>query len=303
MFEWVQAININMEDLQNRIVFNKDTSQLKALDTTDSLGLSAKAEGKRILKKNRAIIAREAEKLYSGGKHSVLFIIQAMDAAKKDSTIKHVFRDVQPQVLSVSQFNEPTSQELEHDYLWRVSNSLPKRGQIGIFIRSHYEEVIVTRVHPELIMEQNLPGMNHPDNVNAEFWLKRFEQINNYEKHLSQNGYSIIKVFLHMSKEKQRQRFLRRIRRNDKHWKFEFKDIQERQYWQSYQYAYEEALKHTSTTYAPWYVVPADKKWIIRAVVSKIVSDLLKNLSLKYPDLPKEKKQQLEKADQMLKNE
>ncbi len=297
------TIEIHMKDLQNRIAFKKDKTKLKEFDTTDSLDLSTKAEGKKILKKNRVIIAEEADKLYANDKYAILFIIQAMDAAKKDSTVKHVFSDIQPQVLSFAQFNEPTSRELEHDYLWRVSKSLPKRGQIGIFNRSHYEEVIVTRVHPELIMKQNLPGMNHPDDVNEEFWLKRFEQINNYENHLSQNGYMIIKVFLHMSREKQRQRFLRRIRRSDKQWKFKFKDIEERQHWQSYQYAYEEALKHTSTPHAPWYVVPADRKWIIRATVSEIVVSHLKKLSLRYPELSKEEKQQLDKVKEMLINE
>ena len=292
-----------MNELQTRTVFKGDKTNLKAFDPTDSLNLSTKAEGKNILKQNRAFIAEEADKLYANDKHAILFIIQAMDAAKKDSTIKHVFSDIQPQVLSVTQFNEPTWRELEHDYLWRVAKSLPARGQIGIFNRSHYEEVIVTRVHPELIMQQNLPGINHPDDVNEEFWLERYEQINNFENHLNQNGYVIIKLFLHMSKEKQRQRFLRRIRRSDKQWKFKFKDIEERQHWQSYQYAYEEALKHTSTPHAPWYVIPADRKWIIRAAVSEIVVKHLKKLNLRYPELSKDDKDKLNSAQEMLQNE
>ena len=292
-----------MNDLQTRTVFKGDKTNLKAFDPTDSLNLSTKAEGKNILKQNRAFIAEEADKLYANDKHAILFIIQAMDAAKKDSTIKHVFSDIQPQVLSVTQFNEPTWRELEHDYLWRVAKSLPARGQIGIFNRSHYEEVIVTRVHPELIMQQNLPGINHPDDVNEEFWLERYEQINNFENHLNQNGYVIIKLFLHMSKEKQRQRFLRRIQRSDKQWKFKFKDIEERQHWQSYQYAYEEALKHTSTPHAPWYVIPADRKWIIRAAVSEIVVKHLKKLNLRYPELSKDDKDKLNSAQEMLQNE
>jgi PPK2 family polyphosphate:nucleotide phosphotransferase len=290
-----------MKDIVREVI-HKETNEIhfSRLDSKNNLGFASKTEGKKVLEQNRIAIEKESEKLFANKTHGLLFVIQAMDAAKKDSTIKHVFHSVQPQLISIAEFKEPTGEELKHDYLWRISKKLPERGQIGIFNRSHYEEVIVTRVHPEFIVEQKIPGITKPENVDDAFWNKRYRQINNFEKHLHENGYTIIKIFLHMSKEKQRQRFLRRINRPDKHWKFEYKDIEERRHWFKYQEAYEQALKHTSTDYAPWHIIPADRKWVIRAAVSTIVLKYLKDLKLEYPVLNEEKKQQLQKAKEML---
>lgn len=277
--------------------------KLNDCDTKDKLGYEVKSEGKKVLEKNRLIIQKEADKLFANKKHTLLVIIQAMDAAKKDSTIKHVFSGIQPQILSTGEFKEPTSTELQHDYLWRINQKLPRRGQIGIFNRSHYEEVIVTKVHPELIIKQNIPGISKADQIDEEFWKDRYNQINQFEKYLHENGFIIVKFFLHMSREKQRKRFLRRIRREDKHWKFALKDIEERQYWQEYQQAYENALQETSTDAAPWHVIPADRKWLIRAAVSQVMVKYLSDLNLKYPLLSDNEQDQLSKAKEMLEKE
>lgn len=289
--------------LEKTVIQNTAKFTLAELDTNGNLGYEVKSEGKKVLEKNRLIIQKEADKLFANKKHALLIIIQAMDAAKKDSTIKHVFSGLQPQILSAAEFKEPTSTELKHDYLWRINQKLPRRGQIGIFNRSHYEEVIVTRVHPDLILNQNIPGISKPDHINEEFWKERYNQINQFEKYLQKNGYVIVKFFLHMSREKQRKRFLRRIRREDKHWKFALKDIEERQHWQEYQQAYEKVLQETSTDMAPWHVIPADRKWVIRAAVSQVTVKYLNDLNLRYPMLSDKEQDQLKRAKKMLEKE
>ena len=227
--------------------------------------------------------------LYANNRYSLLLIFQAMDAAGKDGTIKHVMSGVNPQGCQVFSFKHPSALELDHDFLWRTTRCLPERGNIGIFNRSYYEEVLVARVHPEIIAAQKLPDLK-PD---AKFWEDRFTSINDLEKHLYRNGTRIIKFFLHLSKEEQRQRFLARIDNADKNWKFSQSDIAERAFWKEYMVAYEECLSATSTRRAPWYVVPADDKENARLIVSQIIVDTLDELKLSYPKPPPDHKKQL----------
>ena len=227
--------------------------------------------------------------LYANNRYSLLLIFQAMDAAGKDGTIKHVMSGVNPQGCQVFSFKHPSALELDHDFLWRTTRCLPERGNIGIFNRSYYEEVLVARVHPEIIAAQKLPDVK----PNAKFWEDRFTSINDLEKHLHRNGTRIIKFFLHLSKEEQRQRFLARIDNADKNWKFTQSDIAERAFWKDYMAAYEECLSATSTRRAPWYVVPADDKENARLIVSQIIVDTLDELKLSYPKPAPDHKKQL----------
>ena len=234
--------------------------------------------------------------LYANNRYSLLLIFQAMDAAGKDGTIKHVMSGVNPQGCQVFSFKHPSALELDHDFLWRTTRCLPERGNIGIFNRSYYEEVLVARVHPEIIAAQKLPDVT-PD---AKFWEDRFTSINDLEKHLYRNGTRIIKFFLHLSKEEQRQRFLARIDNEDKNWKFTQSDIAERAFWKDYMAAYEECLSATSTRRAPWYVVPADDKENARLIVSQIIVDTLDALKLTYPKPAPDHKKQLQAIRKLL---
>lgn len=243
------------------------------------------------------------EKLYADGRYSLLIIFQAMDAAGKDGTIKHVMSGINPQGCDVVSFKQPSAQELKHDYLWRNWCQMPERGRIGIFNRSYYEEVLVTKVHPEIILTQNLPHVHTLKEVNEAFFTERYRQINNMEKHWTDNGKVIIKFFLHLSKDEQKKRFLDRIDNPSKNWKFSASDLKERQHWDAYQEAFEKAISATSTTEAPWYIIPADKKWFMRASVSQIIVETLKTLNLQYPKISKEGKAQLLLAKAQLENE
>ncbi|HEY4756739.1 MAG TPA: polyphosphate kinase 2 family protein, partial [Ignavibacteriaceae bacterium] len=236
--------------------------------------------------------------LYASDKYSLLFIFQAMDAAGKDSTIKHVMSGLNPQGTQVFSFKKPSDEELDHGYLWRISKALPERGRIGIFNRSHYEEVLVVRVH-DLIKYQKLPE----EVTTNDIWQKRYEQINNFEKYLYENGTIILKFFLHVSKEEQKKRFLERIEDKSKNWKFAEADLKEREYWNDYQKCYQEAISATSKDYAPWFVIPADKKWFTRLLVSEIIVKKLESLNLKYPELGKEQLDSLENCKQQLLSE
>lgn len=220
------------------------------------------------------------EKLYAHNQYSLLLIFQAMDAAGKDSVIKHVMSGVNPQGCQVYSFKHPSSEELDHDFLWRTTRCLPERGRIGIFNRSYYEEVLIVRVHPEILKGQGIPDqfVNRDD-----FWPKRYRSITDLEKHLHRNGTKVIKFFLHVSKEEQRRRFLRRIDEPEKNWKFNKGDVLERRYWKQYMSAYEECLGQTSTEASPWYVVPADDKENTRLIVSEILVEALKDMKLSYP--------------------
>ena len=252
-----------------------------------------------ILAKNREQLAEVQNLLYADDTYSVLIIFQALDAAGKDGTIRHVMSGVNPQGCQVFSFKHPSAEELDHNFLWRYANRLPERGRIGIFNRSYYEEVLVVKVHPEIVNAQKLP----PRKSDRQFWAERYDDINAFERHLVRNGTIILKFFLHLSKEEQKRRFLERLETPEKNWKFSAGDIAERGHWKEYQRAFEDALTATSTKWAPWYVIPADRKYVTRALVSDIITSAIKKLDLRYPKVTKEKRKQLEEAGKSLKNE
>ncbi|MGQ1948543.1 polyphosphate kinase 2 family protein [Geofilum sp. OHC36d9] len=259
-------------------------------------GMSDKDDAAVELNSNIEALQQLQDKLYAHNRYSVLIIFQAMDAAGKDGTIKHVMSGVNPQGTQVYSFKTPSAEELDHDYMWRIYQRLPERGRIGIFNRSYYEEVLVVRVHPEYLLKQQLPGITSVDDVDDHFWEKRFNQINHFEKHLHDNGTIILKFFLNVSKEEQKKRFLKRIDDPARNWKFSMADVSERQHWNAYMKAYSQLLSNTSTDYAPWYVIPADKKWFMRLAVSNIIVNRLQALPLKYPDLSAQERDKLEAA-------
>jgi PPK2 family polyphosphate:nucleotide phosphotransferase len=244
-------------------------------------------------------LASRQNVLYAQNTYSVLIIFQAMDAAGKDSTIKHVMSGINPQGCQVFNFKVPSAEELDHDYLWRYSCALPECGRIGIFNRSYYEEVLVARVHPELLAKQQLPFIPKGDRL----WSQRFNEINQFEQYLTNNGVVILKFFLNISKSEQKKRFLKRIQTPEKNWKFTMSDLADRQLWDQYQFAYEEAFNHTSTDAAPWYVIPADRKWYTRLVVADIINQRLDALDLQYPTASKLHQQSLQDAQKALEAE
>jgi PPK2 family polyphosphate:nucleotide phosphotransferase len=237
--------------------------------------------------------------LYAQNTYAVLLIFQAMDAAGKDSTIKHVMSGINPQGCQVFSFKAPSVEELDHDYLWRFFKALPERGRIGIFNRSYYEEALIVRVHPEILNNQQLPS----EAKGSKIWEQRFEQMNYFEKYLVQNGIIILKFFLNVSKEEQKKRFLERIERPEKNWKFSAADVRERAFWDDYMAAYEDVFNHTSNEWAPWYIIPADHKWFTRLAVADLISDRLKSLNLHYPTVSTAHRQELLKAKEMLERE
>jgi PPK2 family polyphosphate:nucleotide phosphotransferase len=239
------------------------------------------------------------DKLYAQNSHALLIVIQAMDAAGKDGVIKHVMSGLNPQGVQVTSFKAPSAEELDHDFLWRCYKALPERGRIGIFNRSYYEEVLVVRVHPEFLKRQQLP----PDSVDKKIWARRFEEINNFEKYLVSNGIVVLKFFLNVSRKEQKKRFLERIDLPEKNWKFSTADAQERAHWNEYMEAYEDMLNSTSTKWAPWYVIPADKKWFTRFAVATVIHQTMQGLDLKYPTVDDEQKKELLKAKKILENE
>ncbi|MBD2665701.1 hypothetical protein B6N60_04496 [Richelia sinica FACHB-800] len=241
-------------------------------------------------------LAQYQDILYAQNTYALLIIFQAMDAAGKDSTIKHVMSGVNPQGCQVYSFKMPSVEELDHDYLWRTMKALPERGRIGIFNRSYYEELLVVRVHPEILAKQQLPHIP-PGN---QIWKQRFEEINNFEKYLVNNGIIVLKFFLNVSKAAQKKRFLERIASPEKHWKFSVNDVRERAFWDDYMQAYEDIFNHTSTKLAPWYIIPADRKWFTRLVVADIICSKLQGLNLQYPQVSEEYKQQLLQAKELL---
>jgi len=262
-----------------------------------------KDSGVSLLQEDILKLSDIQEKLYASNRHSVLIVIQAMDAAGKDSVIKHVMSGLNPQGVTVTSFKTPTHQELEHDYLWRHYNALPARGMVGIFNRSHYENVLVTRVHPEYILNENLPEINAVTDIDKSFWEKRFKQINHFEDTLSDNGTLVLKFFLHVSKKEQKKRFLERINDPAKNWKFSMGDLKERDLWKEYRRAYEDMLEHTSTAQAPWFVIPADDKWFTRLVLANIIVSELGKLDLKFPVVPDVQLKQLQEAKKLLTGE
>jgi PPK2 family polyphosphate:nucleotide phosphotransferase len=259
----------------------------------------SKDECSDFLKQGIELLSNLQDKLYAQKRHSVLIILQAMDAAGKDSTIKHVMSGVNPQGCQVTSFKTPSTEELSHDYLWRCVKALPASGNIGIFNRSYYEEVLVTRVHPEFLALQNLPsGL-----VGKDLWQRRFKEINSLEEYLTNNGTVVIKFFLNVSKDEQRKRFLKRIDLSEKNWKFSANDAKERMHWDEYIKAYEECLSNTSTKCAPWYVIPADNKPFMRLMVGHIICSEFKKINPQYPKLNKEQREELEIAAALLNQE
>ena len=260
-------------------------------DEAKELGKDAiKERAAEILAESRKQLAGAQELLYAADTHSVLIILQAMDAAGKDGTIRHVMAGVNPQGCQVFSFKKPSAEELDHNFLWRYMKSLPERGRIGIFNRSYYEDVLVVKVHPEWL------GPGAPKKPDKAFWEKRYEDINNFEKHLTRNGTLILKFFLHISKDEQKKRFLERLTNPDKHWKFSEADMAEREHWKEYRKAFEDALTATSTNKAPWHVIPADRKYVARAIVADIIVTAIQNLGLKYPKVDEEKMKRLAEA-------
>ncbi len=258
-----------------------------------------KGRAEAVLAENLKHLAEAQELLYANDVYSVLVILQAMDAAGKDGTIKHVMSGVNPQGCQVFSFKKPSDEELDHNFLWRYMKALPERGRIGIFNRSYYEEVLVVKVHPELCERQKLP----PGKRGKSFWQERYDDINDFERHLSRNGTLILKFFLHISKDEQKKRFLERLETPEKHWKFSASDLAERAFWKDYMEAFEEALSATSTEWAPWYIIPADHKWVARAAVAGILTSTIGSLHLTYPEVTPEQRQALEEARTQLEEE
>jgi PPK2 family polyphosphate:nucleotide phosphotransferase len=263
--------------------------RLKDFDPADTGNFRSKEHAQELLDKGIAEMAKLQDKLYAQDRWGLLLILQAMDAAGKDGVIKHVMSGVNPQGCQVYPFKQPSSEDLNHDFLWRSSKVLPERGHIGIFNRSYYEELLVVRVHPELLKNERLPHGLAGKNL----WQQRFDDIHNLEKYLSHNGIVVQKFFLHLSKKEQKRRFLERLNTPDKNWKFSMSDVRERQYWDDYMTAYEEMIAATATRSAPWYVIPADNKWYTRLVVAAAIVDTMKELKLAYPKVDSQQRKQL----------
>jgi PPK2 family polyphosphate:nucleotide phosphotransferase len=270
--------------------------KLKHHDAGDTGKIGSKVEAADLLARGLDSLREQQEKLYAQGTWALLLIIQAMDAAGKDSIIEHVMSGVNPQGCHVSAFKAPSAEELAHDFLWRTTVRLPARGQIGVFNRSYYEEALVVRVHPEILDAQRLP----PTVVSKHIWKERFEDIVSFERHLARNGTVVLKFFLHVSKAEQKRRFLERLDTPSKHWKFSAADVRERGRWRDYMTAYEDIIRHTAADDAPWFVVPADHKWFTRLVVAEAIVRAMKRLDLHYPTLDRNQRQQLRHVERAL---
>lgn len=255
-----------------------------------------KSEAEILLESGRKHLAEIQDKLYAHNRYSVLIVLQAMDAAGKDGAVNHIMSGFNPQGVKVYSFKAPSSKELDHDYIWRHYAAVPARGEICIFNRSHYENVLVTRVHPEYILSEHLPGVDAVSKIDKSFWVNRFKQINRFEKNLAQNGTVILKFFLHLSRKEQKKRFLERIDDPAKNWKFSLGDIKERSFWNEYQTAYQEAISATSKDYAPWFIIPADDKWFTRLAIAGIIYKKFEELDIHYPRLNESQKAELKKA-------
>lgn len=273
-----------------------DSFRLKDYDPSDVRGIHSKEKANAILQKSVGILQELQEKLYAQDEWSVLLIFQAMDAAGKDSVIKHVMSGVNPEGCDVASFKQPSTEELNHDFLWRTTRRLPERGKIGIFNRSYYEEVLVVRVHQEFLAKQHLPA----ELVTKKIWKERFEDICNLESYLSRNGTVVRKFFLHVSQEEQKKRFLARLDAPEKNWKFSEADVHERQHWDEYMEAYEDMIQHTAKPHAPWYVIPADHKWFTHIAVSSVIIQTLQDLNLQFPKVDKDRRKGLQAAREAL---
>jgi len=280
-------------------IAKRNKFRVSDVDPADTGKFKSRAKATELLQRSVELLREFQEKLYAQDTWALLLLFQGMDAAGKDSTIKHVMSGVNPQGCEVTSFKAPSSRELDHDFLWRATEALPERGRIGIFNRSYYEEVLVVRVHPEFLAAQKLPSRL----VSRDIWKDRYHDIRAFERYLSRNGVVIRKFFLHISKEEQRKRFLQRLDEPEKNWKFSAADVTERNYWQKYMDAYEAMIQHTSTKHSPWYVVPADNKWFTHIVVASAIIDTLQSLNLRVPKLGKAKLKELAVARQALLNE
>jgi PPK2 family polyphosphate:nucleotide phosphotransferase len=280
-------------------VTGKKKFRLKNHDPADTQGLSLKAEARAYLDESVKKMTDMQAKLYAQESWAVLLIFQALDAGGKDSVIRHVMSGVNPQGCRVSSFKQPSAEDLSHDYLWRASKQLPARGQIGIFNRSYYEEVLVARVHRQILDRQRIP----PSLITKRVWKERFSDMRQYEDYLGRNGIAIRKFFLNVSREEQRRRFLSRLDEPEKNWKFSESDVREREHWDDYMEAYEDMIDHTATEDAPWFVVPADQKWFTRMVVASAVVETLSSLKLSFPKVEDVRRKELEEARTLLVNE
>jgi PPK2 family polyphosphate:nucleotide phosphotransferase len=275
------------------------TVKLKDYSTAQTEPFRSKEDAQEKLKADILKLADLQARLYAQDTFALLIILQGIDAAGKDGTIKHVMSGVNPTGCDVKSFKAPSSEEIDHDYLWRQVKALPERGKVGIFNRSHYEEVLVVRVHPELLAKEKIPPSKKRDNL----WSTRFREINDFERYLVDNGTEIVKFFLHLSKDEQKRRFLERLERGDKNWKFSEADVKERAYWDDYQTAFEDMLSHTSTKSAPWHIIPADQKWFTRAAVADIIVRKLEAMNPQFPELDGLQKQALQNAKKLLESE
>ena len=262
----------------------------------------SKQDAKEQLAKDIEKLSELQSMLYAQDRYSILIIFQAMDAAGKDGTIKHVMSGINPQGCQVYSFKQPSAEELDHDYLWRINRSLPERGRIGIFNRSHYEDVLIAKVHPEIILSNKLPAVETINDIDPDFWKRRYRQINDFERYLTENGTIVLKFFLNVSKAEQKNRFMERLDDASKNWKFSSADIKERQFWEDYMNAYADVLTETSTELAPWYIIPADNKWFMRYAVGRIICDRMQQLDLHYPKLSKEGLEKLEECKKSVSN-
>ncbi len=284
-------------------VYHGSEFALKNFQTDYTGTIRDKDEGEDFLKEQKKLLFELQRMLFATDNHALLIIFQAMDAAGKDSTISHVFSGMFPQAGTVHSFKVPSALEIDHDYLWRTNACLPERGRLSIFNRSYYEEVLVTKVHPQIILNQRIPGLNSVEQLDTQFWKQRYESIRNHESHLARNGTVILKFFLNVSKEEQKKRFLKRIEESEKNWKFSMGDLKERARWSDYQDAYEAAIQETSAPHAPWFVIPADHKWFMRAAVCRIITEQLQSLNLSYPELGEVERAELDEAKKILESE
>ena len=285
------------------LVTNGQSFDLSNHPTNYDGNIKTVEEAEKLLKKATKKISKQQQKLQASDNHSILCVFQAMDAAGKDSTVRSVFTGVNPAGFKVTSFKAPSKKELDHDFLWRCNNAVPSRGMIGIFNRSHYEEVLVCKVHPGYVVGQNIPGVNSEDDLTESFWEDRYESIRNWENHLAKNGTVVLKFFLNVGQDEQKARFLSRIEEEKKNWKFNYGDMKERALWPKYMNAYQNAIEKTAANSAPWYVIPADNKPIMRALVASIVAEKLESLDLEYPKVGEKDIAEMTEAKKILENE
>ncbi len=291
------------KETKNCMVKEGSKVRLKDFSTKYEGDILDKELAQDVLERGRERLAEFQDKLYAHDQYNVLIVLQAMDAAGKDGVIKHIMSGLNPSGVRVASFKAPTKTELDHDYFWRHYLALPARGEIGIFNRSHYENVLITRVHPEYLLNENLPGIEKVEDADEKFWKNRFRQINRFEKNLSENGTIILKFFLNVSKKEQKKRFLERIDDKKKNWKFSAADVKERLYWDKYQKAFEEMIEETTKDYAPWFVIPSDNKWWGRLLIAMIIYRMFEKMNFSYPEATPEQLAALQKAKEQLLSE